>query len=382
MKHKNEKHQTFGKMSSIRQANGIRQPNVQTNTQSIKISYLKYILGLLLFGLNGIVSSKINLSSMNIVLFRTLFGSVLLVVIYLIGRGVVGKKKSKEKLEIGWEKSGVGREKSETGREKSKTGRGKLETCREKSETNREISETDRAESKSSDVVWRYKKQLIFVILSGIAMGLSWIFLYEAYARIGVGLSSITYYCGPVIVMIVTPLVFKKKITLLQKICFSGVFVGIILVSVPDLISDVNMDGFGLLCGFISAVLHALMVIFTMKAPDITGEKNATIQLVVSFLTVAVFALFKGGVAVPKSHTEWFWLLFLGLINTGVGCYLYFCDIAKLPVISVSILGYLEPLSAVIFAVILLGERLSVFELVGGVLILIGAAIASVKSEA
>lgn len=49
------------------------------------------------------------------------------------------------------------------------------------------------------------------------------------------------------------------------------------------------MDGPGLLCGFASALLHALMVIFTMKAPEVTGMKNAALQLTVSFFTVAAF---------------------------------------------------------------------------------------------
>ena len=62
------------------------------------------------------------------------------------------------------------------------------------------------------------------------------------------------------------------------------------------------------------------------------------------------------------------------LVNTGVGCWLYFSEIARLPVMTVSILGYLEPLAAVLFAVVLLHERLSVFEAVGAVLILAGAA--------
>ena len=299
------------------------------------MAYVKYIAGLILFGLNGIVSSQIQIPSMDIVLLRTLFGSLFLGIIFLC----TGKKRRDNRRSTVPETSGD--------------------------------SETEKAGTVGKG------KQWLFVALSGISMGLSWIFLYEAYVRIGVGLSSITYYCGPVIVMCLTPLVFRKRITGFQKICFLGVFAGVLLVSLPDLMGGSGMDGFGLLCGFASALLHALMVIFTMKAPDITGEKNSLVQLSVSFLTVAVFAAagmaVGGRIQLPTGKEEWFWMLFLGIVNTGIGCYLYFSDLANLPIISVSILGYLEPLSAVIFAVILLGERLSVPEIAGAILILSGA---------
>lgn len=43
------------------------------------------------------------------------------------------------------------------------------------------------------------------LIVSGIAMGTS-VFLYEAYVRIGVSIAALFYYCGPVIVMALSPL--------------------------------------------------------------------------------------------------------------------------------------------------------------------------------
>lgn len=285
----------------------------------MKSAYTKYISGLILFGLNGIVSSKIHQSSYEIVFFRTLFGSLFLILLFL------GKKEALRLAE--------------------------------------------------------HKKECISVILSGVSMGLSWIFLYEAYQRIGVGLSSISYYCGPVIVMFVTPIVFKKKCSIGQYLCFAIVFIGIMMISLPDISAGSHVDSWGLFCGFASALFHALMVIFTMKAPHITGLKNSMIQLVVSFLTVNIFVLAGHGITLPSSGMQWFWILFLSIVNTGFGCYLYFSEIARLPVTAVSILGYLEPLSAVIFAVILLHETLSLPELAGAVLILFGAVISTFAEQ-
>lgn len=72
---------------------------------------------------------------------------------------------------------------------------------------------------------------------------------------------------------------------------------------------------------------------------------------------------------------DWLWILILGIVNTGIGCYLYFSPLSKLPVQTVAVCGYLEPLSAVIFATVLLGEKMTIVQIIGAVCIIGGAMI-------
>lgn len=281
-----------------------------------KIAMGKYVAGLLLFGLNGVIAEQINLPSYMIVFLRTLIGSAFLIAVFLISRQRLNLK----------------------------------------------------------DIP---KKQLLFLILSGVSMGMSWIVLYEAYQRTGVGIASIAYYCGPIIVMLLTPFIFRQKTTAKQIVCFAVVIVGIFMTNLSDI--STNADTFGLICGLLSAVFHALMVIFTVKAPDITGNKNSMIQLTVSFLTVAIFTIFSQKIVLPDSIPQWGWIVFLGIVNTGIGCYLYFSSISGLSVQSVSIIGYLEPLSSVVFAVILLGEPITVLQFFGVAMILAGAIVSEIN---
>lgn len=272
-------------------------------------SYLKYLVALLLFGSNGIVASRITLVSYDIVFLRTLIGSLLLIAILLF-----------------------------TG------GRAHL----------------------------RHRgRSLPFLIVSGAAMGASWMFLYEAYQRIGVGIASLAYYCGPVIVMALSPLLFDERLTWPRLLGFAAVLCGVFLIDGQTL--QAGGDPWGLLCGALSAVMYAVMVVFNKKATAIEGLENATIQLTVSFLTVAVFVGIRQGFAIPVETTDWPWILALGLVNTGIGCYLYFSSIGGLPVQTVAICGYLEPLSAVVLSVIVLGEGMQPVQVLGAVLILGGA---------
>lgn len=274
-------------------------------------AFIKYISALLLFGLNGIVASHIPMNSYEIVFLRTLIGSILLIALFLIGKGKFHVK--------------------------------------------------------------GYKKDTLFIVLSGVAMGTSWMFLYEAYQQIGVSLSSLLYYCGPVIVMILSPLIFREKLTAPKLFGFATVLVGIFLVNGNATQSSSNP--WGLFCGAMSAVMYFFMVTLNKQSKNISGMENSVIQLVVSFLTVAVFIGIKQGFVLDVPVSAWGWILVLGIVNTGIGCYLYFSPLAKLPVQTVAVCGYLEPLSAVVFAALLLGEKMTVIQIVGAVCIIGGAMI-------
>lgn len=272
-------------------------------------AFCKYLFALLLFGSNGIVASFIELNSLQIVLLRTLIGSLLLIALFFL------------------------------------TG-GKL-------------------------TFYKHKRQFLFLAASGIAMGASWMFLYEAYARIGVGIASLLYYCGPVIVMVLSPLLFGEKLTACKIIGFLSVLVGVFLINGNA--SDGNMDAVGISCGLCSALLYAAMVICNKKAKDIVGLENSTLQLFISFLTVAVFMGATRGYAMEIPTASILPICMLGLLNTGIGCYFYFSSIGKLPVQTVAVCGYLEPLSAVLFSLVFLQESMLPAQIVGAVLILGGA---------
>ena len=203
-------------------------------------------------------------------------------------------------------------------------------------------------------------------------MGASWMFLYEAYAQIGVSIATLAYYCGPVIVMILSPILFREKMTIAKILGFLSVLMGMFCVNGQAL--SVGRTSWGLIYGVLSAIMYAFMVIFNKKAVSITGLENSMWQLITSFITVAIFLGLKQGFSISIEPGNLVPILLLGMVNTGIGCYFYFSSIGDLPVQTVAICGYLEPLSALIFSAAFLGEKLSFVQIVGAVLILGGAA--------
>ena len=283
----------------------------------LKLDLSKYIFVLCLFGSNGIVASYILLNSEEIVFWRTLIASVFLVGVFLL---------SKQKFSF-----------------------------------------------------LQYKKDALFLSLGGFSLGMSWIFLFEAYTYVGVSVGTLLYYCGPVIVMVLAPILFKERLTFVKLIGFVIVLAGMVFVN-----SEAFLEGkmsIGIVLGLLAAVMYATMVIFNKKGQAIQGLENTAIQLVSAFLLVTVYSLIKGSFPVSINTESMLPIIILGLVNTGIGCYFYFTSIGKLPVQTVSILGYIEPLSALLFSAILLEENLSPVQLVGAACILGGAALGELYKE-
>ena len=277
------------------------------NTESF--TYLLFVISLVLFGTNGVVADGIHLPSTQIVVLRTFFGSLLLTALLFLTR--------------------------------------KRSRCP------------------------KQREQMLYLLISGVSMGISWIFLYEAYVLIGVGMASMAYYCGPVLVMALSPFVFNEKLSSKGLLGFIVVMFGAILLCI-EAVGD-GSDLLGYAYGFASAVAHAAMVVFSKMAKDIDGLENSSLQLVFSFITVFAYALLTDDIPTYMPAGEWPYVLFLGFVSTGMGCFVYFSTITRLRAQTVSITGYLEPLSAVVFAALLLGEVMTPLQIAGAVAILSGA---------
>ena len=282
-----------------------------------KTDFIKYILASLIFGTNGIVSSCIDLTSSHIVLLRSLIGCAFLLLLHIITGGRF--------------------------------------------------------------TFTKYKKQFVFLIISGMALGASWLFLFVAYIKIGVSVASLLYYCGPVIVMAVSPLIFKDKLTKYKIIGICAVLCGLYLINGSGFAA--GSDAAGIVPALLSAVMYAVMIISSKKVHDIRGKENAALQMLGCLCIVAVATFFTHGYNMNIATEDIIPILILGIVNTGFAIWFYFSSINRLPVYTVAVCGYTEPLSAVIFSVLFLKESMSVLQILGVVLIIGGAMFAEIAGK-
>ena len=92
----------------------------------------------------------------------------------------------------------------------------------------------------------------------------------------------------------------------------------------------VNVSGF--LCGMMSAICYAAMLILNKKAAGVDGMENSLLQMVSAAATVLLLLGIQGEIEMTVAAAQWPWILLLGIVNTGFGCWCYFSSIGALSV--------------------------------------------------
>ena len=220
-------------------------------------------------------------------------------------------------------------------------------------------------------------RDLALLIGGGAGMACELLFLYEAYRYAGVALSTILCYLAPIVVMALSPVLFHERLTLPKGASFVVVVAGCLLVNMASL--GAGASARGILCGIGAAAGMSAMVILNKKVTRTPGLERALAQMVSSAAVCALYVAVTAGLpatfAAATAAGAWPALAVIGLLG-GISNLLYFAAIGRLSVQSVAVFGYLEPLSAVLMSVIILGEHMMLPQIVGAVLI-IGGALAS-----
>ncbi|MDO5708371.1 MAG: DMT family transporter [Andreesenia angusta] len=277
---------------------------------------IKLILALLIFGSIGIFVRHISMDSLDIVSWRIIIGTIFLISIYLISNRKIDKRA----------------------------------------------------------VIMNWKALLI----GGITLASSWAFLFAAYKNTTIGMATLLYYCAPIFLFLISPFVFKEKI---RKKAVIGILLAIFGMLI---INWTNTEGgelsIGLVFGLISAVLYSIMILSNKFIKDMSGLDSTLIQFIVAEIVILIYKAIDGeNIIVMPESGDMIFILILGLFHTGLGCYLYFTSIARLEGPTISVISYIDPLSALVFSAIFLGEKMTYIQMVGALLIFGGTALSQIK---
>lgn len=214
-------------------------------------------------------------------------------------------------------------------------------------------------------------RELPLLLLSGVAMGINWILLFEAYRYTTVSVATLSYYFAPVIVTVACPILFREKMGPKQWLCFFMSTLGIVLITGIGDLRGSNTHLIGILFGFGAAVLYASVVLLNKRIKGVAGMQRTFLQFVAAVIVLLPYVAFTGGFTLNTlSAGGWVNLLIVGVVHTGIAYCMYFSALKDIPGQEAAILSYMDPLVAVAVSVFVLGERLTLMQLTGGILIL------------
>ena len=214
------------------------------------------------------------------------------------------------------------------------------------------------------------KREVPLLLVSGLAMGINWILLFEAYKYTTVSVATLSYYFAPVIVTIVCPILFKEKLTHKQVICFVMSTVGLVMITGIGEMSG-GKDMIGILFGLGAAVFYATVILLNKFIKNVEGIHRTFLQFLAAIVILVPYVMSTSGVTLEVMDSKgWINLLIVGLIHTGVTYCLYFSSLKELPGQKAAILSYIDPLVAVLISVTILNETMTLWQVFGGILIL------------
>lgn len=216
----------------------------------------------------------------------------------------------------------------------------------------------------------RIKKELPLLIASGVAMGINWILLFEAYKYTSVSVATLSYYFAPVIVTAVCPLLFKEKLTGRQILCFVMSTVGLVLITGIGGLTG-GRDIVGILFGLGAACFYATVILLNKFIKNVEGIHRTFLQFIAAIIVLLPYVLLTSGVTLGTLDSKgWINLLIIGLFHTGVTYCMYFSSLKELPGQKAAILSYIDPLVAVLISVTVLNEPMTLSQIIGGAMIL------------
>ena len=216
------------------------------------------------------------------------------------------------------------------------------------------------------------KRNLLCLVISGALIGFNWILLFEAYQYTTVAVATLCYYMAPVIVVIVSPFLFKEKLTPLKAACVAVALIGMVFVS------GLPQSGFGgvselkgILLGLGAALLYAMVVVLNQYIKDIPAYDKTIMQLGMAAVAILPYTLLTENFAdISFTPVAIVMLLFVGIVHTGIAYTLYFGSMSGLKAQTIALFSYIDPVVAIILSAVILHENIGFWGAIGAEMVL------------
>ena len=214
-------------------------------------------------------------------------------------------------------------------------------------------------------------KTLVLLFLSGAAMGFNWILLFEAYNYTSLTAATLSYYFAPTIVLLSSPIVMKERLKKTGVLCFLLSSIGLVIVIAGGGGGRGSDDLKGIFLGLGAAVLYATVILINKKIGEIDGIGRTFLQFISAIIVLTPYVSLKSGFnLIGLDPTGWLSLLVLGIVHTGITYSVYFSSLPHLKGSEISLLSYIDPLTAMLISAFVLSEPTTLLQIAGGVLIL------------
>ncbi|NGP53177.1 DMT family transporter [Thioalkalivibrio sp. XN8] len=222
----------------------------------------------------------------------------------------------------------------------------------------------------------------LWAIIAGLGVAGNFTFYFVSIENGSVAVAVTLMYCAPVYVYIVSFVLKLEAPNAYRWLGIGLVMLGIVLLTGIHDVAASGITALGVVAGVLSGMCYALFI-FGFKYATLHGSPQAVLTIALAALVAILSwpADLDQVAAVPASSYLWLFIL-LGVLGAGVSFFLYVVGMRRARPTSAAVVAMIEPITAALFAVAILGETLGGLQLAGMVLILFTVAALSIGSTA
>ena len=221
-----------------------------------------------------------------------------------------------------------------------------------------------------------FRPNVLPLLALGTALALNWVFLFTAFNHTTIANAVLVYYTAPVLATLISWRFLGERLDKRNVVSLGTAFMGLLLIASSQRASLSDGDFVGVVFAFLGAIFYALIPNIGRFLRDVDGESLTFLQLSIATLVLLPF------MAVEKAGNPVWWAIgVLVLVHTVLALYLYMDGLKVVEVKDASLLSYLDPLSAILYAFLVFGEVPGLRTIVGGAMILFASAMNLVKAR-
>ena len=221
------------------------------------------------------------------------------------------------------------------------------------------------------------KSNLKVLLASGASLGLGWALLFQGYKYTTVSNATLAYYIAPILIIIMSAVLLKEKISVKKALCVVIAMLGLFLiVNSEGGMSNLYNHKLGITYAIAGGFFYASLVILNKFVKEISNSTMTIVQLFMATIVLLPFLIVNGTGIFTIDIKSLIFLLMVGVIHTGFMYIIYLSTIKHLEGQTLAILSYIDPIFAVILSGMVLKESISFLQMLGGFMIL-GAAFIS-----
>ncbi|MBM7553871.1 DMT family transporter [Thalassobacillus pellis] len=221
----------------------------------------------------------------------------------------------------------------------------------------------------------------VWSILAGVGVAGNFTFYFLSIQASSIAVAATLMYTAPVFVLLFSFLLRIERSTWFKWGCIAGVLMGIILLTGAYNTDAISVSFPGAAAGIAAGLSYALFI-FGFKNASSIGKPQTTLTIAFfSFCLVLFLFTDKSKAAAALTSSDIGWFLLLGLVGAGISFILYVIGIRWTAASTASMVAMVEPVTASLFGVLLLGDHLTIIQTLGMALILVTITVLSVKQS-